>query len=97
MTPSFIISADQSCKLICLLEEFFQMLRSFPRFALHSSSANEDKIIIFDRFQCSLANIIQLNRHLVKLIGKIEICSIQANLCKLAPGSPRKTSKGRTF
>ena len=52
------------------------LLRSFPRFALCSSSAHTGKIIIFERFQCSLTSVIQSNWHLVKLIGKIEISSI---------------------
>ena len=47
-----------------------------PCFAVRSSSAHEGKIIIFKRFHCSLTKIIQLNRQLVKLIGKIEMCSI---------------------
>ena len=34
---------------------------------------------------------------MVKLIGKIEICSIYANFCKLAPGSSRKMSKKCLF
>ena len=33
----------------------------FHRFAVRSSSAHEGKIIIFERFQCSLTKTIQLN------------------------------------
>ena len=33
-------------------------LRSFHRFAVRSSSAHEGKIIIFERFQCSLTKTI---------------------------------------
>ena len=40
---------------------FVILLRSFPCFAVRSSSAHEVKIKIFERFQCSLTNIIQLN------------------------------------
>ena len=36
-------------------------LRSFYRFAVRSSSAHEGKIIIFERFKCSLTKTIQLN------------------------------------
>ena len=36
-------------------------LRSFHRFAVRSSSAHEGKIIIFEKFQCSLTKTIQLN------------------------------------
>ena len=38
-----------------------ERLRSFPRFALRSSSVHEGKIIIFERFQSSLTIITQLN------------------------------------
>ena len=38
----------------------FEKLRSFPCFAVRSSSAHEGKIIIFERFHCSLTKIIQL-------------------------------------
>ena len=50
-------------------------LRSFPCFAVRSSSAHEGNIIL-EIFRCSLTKIIQLNCQLVKLIGKFEICSI---------------------
>ena len=36
-------------------------LRSFPCFAVRSSSAHEGKIITFDRFHCSMTKNIQLN------------------------------------
>ena len=39
----------------------FLILRSFHRFAVRSSSAHEGKSIIFERFQCSLTETIQLN------------------------------------
>ena len=68
-------------------------LRSFPCFSVRSSSAHEGKIIIFERFQCSLTNIIQLNWHLVKLIGKIEICLIEANFCKTRPRLPSQNEQ----
>ena len=51
-------------------------LRSFHRFAVRSSSAHEGKIIIFERFQCSLTKTIEVNWQLEKLIGQIKICSI---------------------
>ena len=54
-----------------LLSEFYGMSLSFHCFAVRSSSAHEGKIIIFDRFYCSLTKLCR-----VKLIGKIEICSI---------------------
>ena len=47
------------------------MSLSFHCFAVRSSSAHEDKIIIFDKFYCSLTKLCK-----IKLIGKIEICSI---------------------
>ena len=53
-----------------------------------SFSAHEGKIVIFEKFHCSLTNIIWLNWHLVKLIRKIEICSISANFCKTHPRLP---------
>ena len=49
---------------IKILQELLQpwldqvLLRSFPHFALRSSSAHEGKIIIFERFQCFFTNII---------------------------------------
>ena len=57
-------------------------LRSFHCFAVRSS-AHGGKIIIFERFHCSLTNIIQFNWQLVKIIRKIEICLIWANFCEL--------------
>ena len=54
----------------------FNKFKVIPLFCSGSSSAHEGKIIIFERFHCSLTKIIQLNCQLVKLIGKIEICSI---------------------
>ena len=58
---------------------------------------DEGKIIILERFCCSLTKIIQLNCKLVKLIGKIEICSLLANFCKLAPGPLGKWAKNVHF
>ena len=72
--------------------------RSFHCFTVRSSSALEDKIIIFERFHCSLTKIIQLNYQLITLIGKIEICSIWVNFSvKIIPGPPPKISKNRPF
>ena len=39
----------------------YKALRSFHRFAVGSSFAHEGKIIIFERYQCSLTKTIQLN------------------------------------
>ena len=47
--------------LVYQLKNLYHILRSFPCFAVQSSSAHEDKIIISERFHCSLTNIIQLN------------------------------------
>ena len=63
------------------------LLRPFPCFAVRSSSAHEGKLIIFERFHCSLTKTIELNWKLVKLIGKFEICSIEPTFVKLAPVS----------
>ena len=52
---------DESFCFIVSLPHFAQLLRSFYRFAVRSSSAHEGKIIIFERFQCSLTKTIQLN------------------------------------
>ena len=60
---------------------------------MRSSSARERKIIIFERFHCSLENIIQLNWQLVKLIRKIEICSIWVNFCKTRSRPPSKNQQ----
>ena len=59
-------------------------LRWFSCSAVRSSSAHEGKIIVFERFHCSLKSI-QLNWELVKLVGKFEICSVFANFCKTRP------------
>ena len=71
----------------------FYSLRSFPYFAVRSSSAHEGKIIIFERFHCSLTKIIQLIWELVKLIGKFETCSIQANFYKTRPRLPSENEQ----
>ena len=53
----------------------------------------EGKIIIFERFQCFLTKTIQLNCQVLKLIGKIEICSILANFCKTRPRLPSENEQ----
>ena len=54
----------------------FTHVEVIPHFAVRSSSAHEGKIIILERFNCSLTSILQLKGQLIKLIGNIEICSI---------------------
>ena len=58
-----------------------------------SCSAKEGKIIIFEIFHCSLTKIVQLNLELVKLIGKFEICSIEANFCETRPRLPSENEQ----
>ena len=61
---------------------------------MHSSSVQEGKISIFNRFDCSLTIIIiQLNWQFIKFIEKIEICSIWANFCKTRSRLPSECKK----
>ena len=77
LSVSLSVSVDTVCLFVCLSRFLpVRRLRSFSCFAVRSSSAHEGKITILERFRCSLTKIIQLNWELVKLIGKIEICSI---------------------
>ena len=55
---TFDCSSFRSYKLVCKDSVFS---RSFHRIAVRSSSVHEGKIIIFERFQCSLTKTIQLN------------------------------------
>ena len=87
------VSYNTSNYVQCACTKNETSLRSFHRFAVRGSSAHEGKIIIFERFQCSLSKTIQLNRQLVKLIGKIEICSISANFCKTRPRLPSENEQ----
>ena len=50
---------------------FLVGLRSFPCFAVRSSSAHGGKIVFFERFHCSLTKVIQLNWQLEKINRKI--------------------------
>ena len=55
----FLAKGSVYCRSINILPG--SLLRSFPCFAVRSSSVQEGKIIIFERFHCSLIKIVQLN------------------------------------
>ena len=60
--PPPLPSLDNVLKSQTLVQKVItQYLRSFHPFAVHSSSGHEGKIIIFERFQCSLTKTIRLN------------------------------------
>ena len=55
------ISTISVCRGAWHFNRQLRYFRSLHRFAVRSSSAHEGKIIIFERFQCSLTKTIQLN------------------------------------
>ena len=60
---------------------------------MRSSFAPEGNIAIFERLYCSLTNIIHSNWQRVKWIGKIEICSIWANVFKTRSMPPSENEQ----